>query len=222
MPIITIHATKGGQGTTTIAATLALLAARAGHRTLLIDTNGDLPAILDRPEPDRGLADYLTTPTIALTQLAVPITDHLELIARGRGPITFDTYTYGLTINGLGNYDTVIIDTATHADTWNQHADHNILVTRPDYLAIRRAIQLRRPPDHLIVITEPGRSLNARDTEVALDIPVTATIDHDPAIAQTIDAGLLIARTPAALTRALRHVIPATRNGNVDSTETAR
>ena len=211
MPVITVHGAKGGQGTTTVAAVLAILHAHAGHRTLLIDTAGDLPATLatNNTEPI-GLADYLnTTRNVAIEQHVTRINDNLDLLPRGDGPITFDTYTYGLLTGGLDYYDTVIIDTATHAPEWDRNADHDILVTRPCYLALRRAVTQPRPTG-LVVITEPGRALNTTDIEAALGIPITATIPADPDIARSIDAGLLNTRLPRTLTRALRPLLTPT------------
>jgi MinD-like ATPase involved in chromosome partitioning or flagellar assembly len=117
MPIITVHATKGGQGVTTITAALGVLHAQAGQRTLLIDTGGDLPAILAKPEPlSVGLADYLIDPNITLADITVNIGENFDIVTRGTGSIAFTTYTYGLITGGLGDYDTVIIDAGTSAD----------------------------------------------------------------------------------------------------------
>jgi hypothetical protein len=156
MPILTISATKGGQGVTTIAAALATLTAHTGAGTLLIDTGGDLAAILGRPEHHGpGLAD-----------ITIPIGDRLEFIARGTGPILFSRYTYGLISGGLGNYDTVIIDCAHINTEWPALADQRVHVTRNCYLAVRNAIRIPKPT-HVVVITEPGRSLSTADIETA-------------------------------------------------------
>jgi len=50
---VTIVAGKGGVGKTTVSAALALLAARAGYRVLIVDVDGQsgLPALFDRSEP---------------------------------------------------------------------------------------------------------------------------------------------------------------------------
>lgn len=208
MSIITVHATKGGQGVTTIATTLALLTARTQH-TLLIDTAGDIAPMLALPEPDHpGLGDYLHDPTITLTNITTCVDHDLDLITPGDRPTIFDAHTYGLLVGGLGRYDTVIIDTATHAPAWDVLADHTILVIRPDYLALRRALQLPRRPDDLIVVVEPGRALSVDDIEAALGQPVTATIPLDPAIARINDAGLFATRLPRTITRAIHQLTP--------------
>ena len=52
---------KGGQGCTTIAAALAVLAARSSQPTLLLDTRGDAVAILgvSDPAPASTVADAI-------------------------------------------------------------------------------------------------------------------------------------------------------------------
>ena len=208
--IITVHGPKGGQGTTTIAAALALITARIGSRTLLVDTAGDLPAILATTNPTGpGLTDYLHPHRCDLTldDVVQNVTENLDLITTGTGPTpAFDTSTYGLLTGGCDTYDVLIIDTATHAPAWNQLADRSILVTRPCYLALARAVHADRPTD-IVVITEPGRALTTTDIEAALGITATTVIPHDPAIARCIDAGLLNTRLPRTLERAARHLI---------------
>ena len=215
MPVINVHAHKGGQGVTTIAATLALLAARTGRRTLLIDTAGDQPAILGIPtDPTApGLTDHLHHHT-PLDQLTVPVTDRIELLPAGTRPDTpLDTATYGLLTGSLDHYDTVIIDTgAAHA--WHRHGDQRILVTRTCYLALRRAVS-QHPPTHIVAIDEPGRAIRPDDITAILGIPVTPTIRHDPAIARTIDAGLLTSQLPPQLARGLRHLLDTTTTAEV-------
>ena len=47
----------------------------------------------------------------------------------------------------------------------------------------------------LIVLAETGRALSSDDVGHALNIPVIATIPVDPAIARSVDAGLLVHRS---------------------------
>jgi Mrp family chromosome partitioning ATPase len=216
MPILTISATKGGQGVTTIAAALATLTANTGARTLLIDTGGDLAAILGRPEHHGpGLADYLIDPSITLADISIAISDRLDLIARGTGPVTSNTYTYGLITGGLGHYDTIIIDCAHTNTEWPMLGDQRVHVTRNCYLAVRNAIRLPKPT-HVVVITEPGRSLSTADIEIVLGMPVTATIAADIETARIIDAGILTSRLPRGLARALAPIVTAATAGIVE------
>jgi CobQ/CobB/MinD/ParA nucleotide binding domain len=216
MPILTISATKGGQGVTTIAAALATLSAHTGARTLLIDTGGDLAAILGRPEHHGpGLADYLIDPNVTLADITIPISDRLEFIARGTGPFAFSTYTYGLITGGLGHYDTVIIDCALTNTEWPALADQRVHVTRNCYLAVRNAIRIPKPT-HVVTVTEPGRSLSKADIETVLGMSVTATIAADIETARIIDAGILTTRLPRPIARALAPIVTAATAGIVE------
>ena len=134
MPITALYATKGGQGVTTTTAALALLTAQTGHRTLLVETGDDLPAVLgladntDQP----GLAEYVEPASRTnLADITTPAAENLDIISRGTTPIVFSTHTYGLLVSGLGHYDQVIIDTTNNAYAWTLHVDHRVLVTRP-------------------------------------------------------------------------------------------
>jgi Mrp family chromosome partitioning ATPase len=216
MPILTISSTKGGQGVTTIAAAFATLTAQTGARTLLIDTGGDLAAILGRPEHHgSGLSDYLADPNVTLADITIAISDRLDLITRGTGPIAFSTHTYGLIAGGLGNYDTVIIDCAHTNTEWPTLADQRVHVTRNCYLAVRNAIRIPKPT-HVVVITEPGRSLSTADIEIVLGMPVTATIAADIETARIIDAGILTSRLPRGMARALAPIVTAATAGIVE------
>ena len=208
MPITAVYATKGGQGVTTTAAALAILTARAGARTLLVDTAHDQPAILGLPDPTGpGLGDYLQPASrTTLAQITTPVAENLDLIHRGDTEIVFATHTYGQLTGGLGHYDHVIIDTHNAAYAWTLHVDRRLLVTRPCYLALRRSAVTPRP-DAVVLINEHERALNATDVETVLGIPITATVPYHPAIARAIDAGLLTTRLPRELARALRPLL---------------
>lgn len=212
MPVTAVYATKGGQGVTTITAALALLTAQAGHRTLLVDSAGDLPAILGLPDTDQpGLADYLNPTALqyikhAIEHVTTPVTENLDLIQRGTGPIIFANHTYGLVTGAFDRYDHVLIDAADLTHAWIRSADRRLLVTRPCYLALRRTTITPRPTA-VVLIDEPDRALNARDIEAVLGQPVTATVTYSPTIARAVDAGLLATRLPRELSRALRPLV---------------
>ena len=208
MPIITIYTAKAGQGATVTAAALATLHAASGQRTLLIDAStGDLPAVLGLPQPDGpGLCDYLTDPNAAaIDTLAIPVIDNLELLPLGRETMLPSQVDIGFITGGCDRYDTVIIDAGTRP-TSGINAGTALLVTRPCFLALRRAIDSPLRPNGVVVIAEPGRSLTTVDIEAVLGCPVVATIPHDAAIARAVDAGLLTTRIPRMLSRALRSV----------------
>ena len=93
-----------------------------------------------------------------------------------------------------------------------RHADTRVLVTRRCYLALRHATGQRRP-DHLVVITEPGRALNTADIEAVTGSPVTATVPYAAEIARAIDAGGITTRVPRILSRALAPITAAITAG---------
>jgi len=84
-------------------------------------------------------------------------------------------------------------------------APTSLLVLRPCYLALRRAVRAPLRPSGVILVSEPGRSLGRADVEDVLGVPVRAVVGVDPAVARAVDAGLLPTRLPRSLERALRH-----------------
>jgi len=85
-------------------------------------------------------------------------------------------------------------------------ATNSLLVTRPCFISLRRALSLPLRPTGVVLIEEAGRALGRRDVEDVLGVPVVATIEVDAAVARAVDAGLLAARLPSPLGRALRDV----------------
>lgn len=85
-------------------------------------------------------------------------------------------------------------------------AHRSVLVTRPCYLALRRAMALTPRPTEVIVVREPGRVLSRHDVEHVVRAPVVAEVEVDPGVARTVDAGGLAGRLPRSLARALRDV----------------
>ncbi len=158
---VSVIAPKGGQGATTVAATLALLAAADGSQRVLFVS--DDAAILGDP---RGRTEPWDVGD-----------DHCQLVAATSRPPRW-------------NGDVQIIDgPATGADS-------TLLVVRNCYLAVRKAAAAaweEQQADHIVVIREPGRAITPRDIAAALALPAGAitTIDADPAVARSVDAGLL-------------------------------
>lgn len=217
-------AVKGGSGTTVVAAALALTSARP---SLLVDLDGEIPAVLGLPEPDRpGVAEWLASSTSP---------NHLAELLLDIGPRTWLLpwrSTAGSTANGSTDdivdtdgdrwelladwlYDwssqwgcdvTVDVGTATPPEALRHRATRSLLVTRPCYLALRRAVRNPVRPTGVVLIDEPGHGLRHRDVEHAIGVPVEATVAFDPAIARAVDAGLLTGRLPRMMHRALRQV----------------
>jgi hypothetical protein len=151
--------------------------------------------------------DWLASPTAAageLHRLSVMIRDEVRLIPRGHGSTPDAEWSRLVAaLTGLSN---VIIDAGTGCPPRVLHelSKHSLLVTRPCFIAIRRAQQLDIRPTGIVLVGEPGRALTSSDVEHALAVPVVAEVHLDPAVARAVDAGLLIARLPRSLTNSLR------------------
>jgi hypothetical protein len=215
-------AAKGGSGTTVVAAALALASPRP---SLLVDLDGELPAVLGLPAPERpGVAEWLDSDTTV---------DHLADLLIDIGPRTW-LLPWRAEVSEIGTTATtwsadhvrwatlgdwlrdwsaqwgcdVSVDVGTRLppEPLIARSDRSLLVTRACYLSLRRAVRLGERPTGVILVDEPGRGLGARDVEHALGVPVEATMGFDPAVSRAVDAGLLASRLPRAMTRALRRV----------------
>lgn len=150
---------KGGQGTTTVAAATAVLAAGHAPTTLVTPEPSDAATLLGLPGPADG-GPVQITPTLWLSSEAVEGT----AVAIMDGPPV-------------------------------PAADERYLVLRgPCYLALAAALRHDSPPDGIVLLHEPGRSLTARDVTEVTGIPVVAQVAVSDVVARAIDAGLLLAR----------------------------
>jgi MinD superfamily P-loop ATPase len=205
--VILCWAAKGGSGTTVVACALALGSART-QPTALIDLSGDCATALGMDEPTGpGVVDWLASPTAGPTdlfRLAVLVRDKVMLIPRGEGLAPDDQWER--LAAAIADSANVIIDAGTGHPPQALHdaAEQSLLVTRPCFIAIRRAQHLAIRPTGIVLVDEPGRSLTSRDVEHALGVPVAAEVRLDPAVARAVDAGLLIARLPKSLIISLR------------------
>ncbi|MCX6541407.1 MAG: hypothetical protein NTX77_07350 [Actinobacteria bacterium] len=205
-------AAKGGSGTTVVSCALALLSAAAHGSSWLIDLAGDVPAALGLVEPaGPGVHDWIGSATAGLPAfeaLGVPAAEGMVLIPKGVA------WPHALVDSArwaeLGQYlaacpTRVVVD----AGSWLPPpqflaaAQHQLLVIRPCYLALRRAAASMVVPTGVVVVHEPGRALRAQDVAYAVQAPVVAEISTDPAVARAVDAGLLASRLPRSLAVAL-------------------
>jgi MinD-like ATPase involved in chromosome partitioning or flagellar assembly len=213
---VTCWSVKGGSGTTVVATALALLcAARAPDGTLLVDLVGDVPLVLGVPEPPGpGIADWLAAAddvgADALHRLAVDAVPGLAVVPAGG---THDPPRPGrgiaLAAALASDARTVVVDAGSSptgaALDLVAGASTSLLVLRPCYLALRRAVAAPVRPSGVVLVREPGRALGRHDVEDALQVPVRAEIDVEPAVARAVDAGLLATRLPRSLAHGLRH-----------------
>ncbi|MGH9180241.1 MAG: hypothetical protein ACRDY5_00775 [Acidimicrobiales bacterium] len=196
---------------------LAVLLARtasaggpAGAGAVAVDLDGDLPAVLGLADPGGpGVAEWLAAgPDLgpdALAGLEVDAGGGLAVVPRGEGPLAGDGERLAAALAGPRH---AVVDCGSTAHATGLAvagaASLSLLVLRPCYLALRRAVAAPLRPSGVIRVTEPGRALGRHDVEDALGVPVRAEVAWDPAIARCVDAGLLAGRVPRALERALR------------------
>ncbi|HTN79368.1 MAG TPA: hypothetical protein VMK16_06825 [Acidimicrobiales bacterium] len=211
--LVACWSAKGGSGTTVVAAALALSFARTPSGAVLADFAGDAPCVLGVPEPDGpGLSEWLDAgagvPADALTRIEIDAAPGLALLPRGAASADASTRADVLASLLLDDGRTVIADCGVGpmgaARAIAAAASVSLLVVRPCYVALRRALAAPLRPSGVILVNEPGRALGAGDVEDVLGVPVRAEVAVEASVARAVDAGLLASRLPRSLERALR------------------
>jgi hypothetical protein len=224
--LISCWSSKGGAGTTVVAAALAIsLANPPDGRAVLADLAGDALAVLGlHAELSRpGLAAWLgagdEVPADGLARLEVPVRPGLTVLPRGRGPLD---PARAEVLAGLlaADHRPVVVDAGVvpvrEGDGRGAGADgetalvlaaaatHSLLVLRPCYLALRRAVSCPLRPSAVVLVREEGRALRETDVEDALGVPVTAIVRVTAKVARTVDSGMLASHLPRSLAHDLR------------------
>ena len=164
---------RGGHGTTTVALAAAATLATRGPTRLATHDRRSLCA----------------TAGIAHDGLPIPLAENLDLADGLNGDVldagTLESY---LDEVPFPDFCCVRRDSAL--------APLRIAVLRgPDYVGLRTLCgHPEAQIDGLVVVSEPGRALDARDVEHVSGRPVVAVIDHTPVVARTLDAGLFLSR----------------------------
>lgn len=206
--LIACWSAKGGVGTTVVAASLALLLAEDDDTgVVLADLAGDAPAVLGMPEPTSpGLAGWLSAgarvPADALARIEVDAAPGLGLLPRGQGDLEPARAEVLAALLDRSPRPAVVDcgclrDVAATALVGR--ARHSLLVTRPCYVALRRAARSPVRPSGVVVVNEPGRVLRGADVAAATRAPVVAQVELDPKVARLVDSGLLGRRLPRSL-----------------------
>lgn len=225
MTTISCWSAKGGSGTTVVAIALATMRGREpdGAGSLLVDLAGDCPSAMGLPEPTGpGVSEWLMAgvevPPDALRRLEIEVSQEVALVPMGRAVIdgtgarercgqlleqlALDArdsiIDLGRIINGAGSVAEPIARLAADAD-------QSLLVTRPCFLSLRRALASPVRPTGIVLVTEEGRALGRREVEDILGVPVIAEVPLDSSVARAVDAGTLAMRMPRGLERSLRH-----------------
>ncbi len=219
--VISCWSAKGGSGTTVVAAAIAsvLAGAPGAAPPLLVDAAGELPLVLGIPEPEgHGVTDWLQAPAEApadaLARLEVPA-GAVALLPRGQGPLAGAERASVLSALLAASARSVVIDCGLLAGPGlapdelevrrrlAAASEHSLLVSRPCYLSLRRAVAAPVHPTGVVLVTEPGRALGPGDVASVLGVPVVATVPWDQSVARAVDAGLLGCRLPRVLARAV-------------------
>ncbi len=191
---------KGGSGTTVTAAAYALLSARRGVRTVLVDLCGDMPAALGLPESTSpGVNDWLgeghDSTTASLLSCGTEAEPNLLVVHRGSQFIDGAPAWHELARFIRSSPHNVVVDAGVGAVPAVLHDTGATVATvvRPCYLSLRRAIALQRPV-HAFIVKEDGRALTVNDVVQVLGATSHCVVPHTPAIARAVDAGLLPSR----------------------------
>ncbi len=219
--LVACWSVKGGAGVSVVAAALAHRLAVEEGAALLVDLGGDQPDIVGvAAHHQQGVADWLAAgagvPADGLQRAEIPLADGLALLTRGNGPLYGGERAEVLLAVLARDRRPVVVDCGMPVGTASSTAEEltlavaaaatrSLLVIRPDLSSLRRALAAPLRPSGLVVVREAGRVLDAGDAREVLAVPVAAEIDVDPAVARTVDAGLLLARPPRQLQRGLRH-----------------
>ena len=216
--LLALWSPKGGSGTSVVAAAVALVAAGRGETTRLADLGGAQPASLGLPllpsdsGPSEGLAGWLaagpSTPTEWLDEMTVPVVPGLALLPRGPDTVAGLPPEAGAALAvALRDSGLAVLDAGSGRDHGGavraaiEVADTALMVIRPCYLALRRAVGDPRLARSVgaIVVEDPGRALDAADVAAVLGVPVVGRIPVRGEIARAVDAGVLRDRLPNPL-----------------------
>lgn len=227
--LTTVWSVKGGVGVSVVSAALAVVRARASGAALLVDLAGDQPALLGLPEPSGpGVWDWLESDAgtaRTLERLVVAVSPGLDLLPAGHGSGVTVERRVALVEALAGDGRPVVVDAGMLRPLSGEagpaadggpgrvalgralaEAGRSLLVTRPCYLALRRAAREAVRADAVALVVDPGRALDRRDVAQVLGLPVAGVLEVDPAVARAVDAGTLVTRLPRSVQRALRGV----------------
>lgn len=211
--LIVCRSVKGGAGTSVVAAALASLSSRTSS-TLLIDLAGDQPAIFGSVTPVAGLADWLQSPhSDSLLSTSIHIDDKLRILPTGDTALPHPQSSAWMELTRhlveRSRATTVVVDLGSSIapPALIDAADRVLLVVRPCYLTLRRAVTLGELADSVVVIDEEHRALRPRDVESVLGLPVVAVVKTNSMVSRRVDAGILHGRLPDSLAAPLQELL---------------
>lgn len=233
-----LHATKGGVGTSVIAAALSLELAKYESQlggVVLVDFGGDQGDILGVDTTGcHGVVDWLCSPEpVAVESLAgllIPVAPGLRLLPRGISAVDNDVDPqriaqlvrhFGVETNVVCDLGVVVGDPTSARALVGAASDRRTLVIRPCYLALRRGSAIPMTFDSVVEVFEDARALRTLDVEAVIGKVVNARVRVDPAIARAVDSGTLTARLPRVLRRCVRDLL-ADHHETVETSQLAQ
>ena len=195
---ITFTGAKGGLGTSTLVALLALELETERTNTapiVILEHDDDIAPIMGRPtlsladqlehyNPDNGHGSRILIASNIGERKATTgggdswdgIREHLELIATEEPPI-------------------VLIDCGTRPAPFGAMA---VTVVANDFLSMRRFINSAAPCDYLALIEEEPRALRRQDVEniAPSGLEIVATLPRSVELGRAVDSGTIGLRTP--------------------------
>ena len=201
MKNINFFGAKGGVGTTTVAAAVALGLGRDGLPVSL----GRYGAVVD---DDLSAVCGLGTTGKPGQEITPNVYLHNEVnLYLSTPPVRAFVTDYGTDLSKVPYLPT--------------NDNYNVLVVRNEYLGLRRAIHsehrkeqdgsTRLRFDGFVLVEEEGRALGLREVRDVLGLPHLATIPVTPTIARAVDAGVFVYRLPAEVERAAKQIVAAAR-----------
>ena len=190
MRIQTFSSHKGGTGCTTVASSTALLLAKRGSSTLLVDAG-------------------ISHDTYGWLSMMTPLIDSvIENACDNLDVVSINSVEEYMALD-LSDYTHIVIDMGQRALDFTFDDTHNVIrtvVIRNDYLSLRNTVGNVTKYDKAVVIVEPNRALSVRDCKAVLSLEVTP-IDLSMEWARSIDAGLTIHRVERFMGEALAPVM---------------
>ena len=220
---------KGGVGATTTATATAVLRARAGHKVLLVDTQGDLPHAVGLADAEpKGMAEWLSSSSSAsLSQFEYPAASDLHLLPLGFSPLEPDPAKLAQLVEQLAQDPRdVIVDCGClwRHELFNSDfpaepsgqfklahsllagAQSSLLVVRSCFLGLRRLDYSPWQPSAAILILEAGRALGHKEVATLAKCTVATQLELDVRVGRAVDAGLLASELPSDYGHALANL----------------
>ena len=208
-----IWSTKGGSGTSTVAATTAIrLSSEEEQSVLLVDLEGDQPALIGmvhNPPNEVGLGDWLRLGDerdfAQLEGLCEDVGPGMRLLRQGNLADDADPSQIAEALAHLSQSSHVVVDGGldNHGvrGEVDGHSGYAVAVMKPCYLTLSRAQHRPGPYDRVIYMDEPGRALRARDVAAAVGASHVEKFPWDVRIARAIDAGTIVGMLPPSARR---------------------